>query len=67
MLNVMRMLAQSQDLTMIVVTHQMGVASAIADRVCFMEGGKIIEDSTPATLSEVGKYPRTQAFVSSLL
>ena len=66
-LNVMRMLAQTQDLTMLVVTHQMGVASAIADRICFMEGGKIVEDSTPATLSEAGKYPRTQAFVSSLL
>ena len=66
-LNVMKMLAQSQELTIIVVTHQMAVASAIADRICFMEGGRIVEESTPATISDAEKYPRSSTFINSLL
>lgn len=65
-LGVMRDLARARDLTVIVVTHQMGVARAIADRVCFMEGGRVVEEGDPEALLSRPKNERTRAFLRAV-
>lgn len=65
-LDVMKALAHESDLTMIVVTHQLGVARAIADRVCFMERGRLVEEGAPAEFFDAPKHPRTRAFLRSV-
>ena len=55
-LNVLRRLADD-GMTMIIVTHELGFASQVADRVAFMENGKIIEEGPP---NEILKTPKTQ-------
>ena len=65
-LNVIRDLAKEK-MTMIIVTHEMGFAAEAASRVCFMDGGYIIEDGTP---DEVFKHPKTdraKQFFSKIL
>lgn len=62
-LNVMKDLAKD-DMTMIVVTHEMGFAKEVADRVVFMDGGEIVEQGTPAQIFDNPQHPRTQAFLS---
>lgn len=53
--------------TMIVVTHEMGFASAAADEIIFMDQGKIVEQSTPEIFFENPSEPRSRAFLSQLL
>ena len=65
-LEVMKALAHETDLTMIVVTHQLGVARAIADRVCFMERGRLVEEGDPNTFFDAPKSDRTKAFLRSV-
>ncbi|MBP2562493.1 polar amino acid transport system ATP-binding protein [Neorhizobium galegae] len=65
-LGVMRDLASARDLTVLVVTHQMGVARAIADRVCFMEGGCVVEEGGPEALLSQPKNERTRAFLRAV-
>jgi polar amino acid transport system ATP-binding protein len=55
-LNVLKRLAD-EGMTMIIVTHELGFASQVADRVAFMENGKIIEEGPP---NEILKTPKTQ-------
>ena len=62
-LNVMRDLALS-GMTMVVVTHEMGFAREVADRVIFMDGGVIVEEGTPADLLDDPQHPRAQAFLA---
>lgn len=65
-LSVMKDLAK-EGMTMIVVTHEMGFAAEVGDRVIFMDGGYIMEDGTP---DEVFKHPKTeraQLFFSKIL
>jgi polar amino acid transport system ATP-binding protein len=66
-LGVMRDLARGQDLTMIIVTHQMGFAREIADRVCFFDGGRIAEEGTPAEIFGAPRQERTRAFLRAVL
>lgn len=66
-LNVIRSLADEHDLTMILVTHEMGFARDVADRVCFFDRGKIVEQGLPETVLYRPAHPRTKAFLSSLL
>ena len=54
-------------MTMVIVTHEMGFAREVADRVLFMDGGKIAEDGTPAEVFDHPKLPRTQEFLSKVL
>lgn len=54
-------------MTMVIVTHEMGFAREVADRVLFMDGGKIAEDGTPADVFDHPKLPRTQEFLSKVL
>lgn len=65
-LNVMRELA-NEGMTMAVVTHEMGFARDVADRVIFMDGGYIVENSSPEEMFTNPKNERTKAFLSRVL
>lgn len=65
-LAVMQDLARS-GMTMVIVTHEMGFAREVADRVIFMDGGVIVEDGTPAEVFEYTKEERTKDFLSKIL
>ncbi len=65
-LSVMKMLAQ-EGMTMVIVTHEMGFAREVADRVMFMDQGIIQEMDTPDVLFTRPSNPRTQAFLSKVL
>ncbi|MGG4455185.1 amino acid ABC transporter ATP-binding protein [Brevibacillus porteri] len=65
-LQVMKDLAK-EGMTMIVVTHEMGFAREVADRVIFMDGGYIVEEGTPAELFDNPQHERTKAFLSKVL
>ena len=64
-LSVMRTLAES-GLTMIVVTHEMGFAKEVANKVVFMDAGVILEEGTPDEIFNHPKEERTKAFLSSV-
>ncbi|MGH1482101.1 MAG: ectoine/hydroxyectoine ABC transporter ATP-binding protein EhuA [Geminicoccales bacterium] len=63
---VIRRLVSEHNLTMLMVTHQMGFARDISDRVCFFFGGKIEEQGPPAELFGNPKRERTQQFLSAV-
>ena len=65
-LDLMRDLAK-EGMTMAVVTHEMGFAREVADRVVFMADGKILEEGAPADLFDHPKDPRLQDFLSKVL
>ena len=65
-LDVMKELAQ-EGMTMVVVTHEMGFAREVADRVLFMDGGVIVEEGTPEQIFENPKSERQQGFLSKVL
>jgi ABC-type polar amino acid transport system ATPase subunit len=65
-LDVMQDLAR-QGMTMIVVTHEMGFAKKVADRVVFMEDGRILEDQAPSKFFENPQSERTRAFLGKIL
>ncbi|MGP1588971.1 MAG: amino acid ABC transporter ATP-binding protein [Oribacterium sp.] len=65
-LDVMKRLAR-QGMTMLVVTHEMGFAREVADRVVFMEDGYIVEDAPPEELFTNPKSERLRSFLSSVL
>ena len=65
-LNVMRDLAK-EHMTMVVVTHEMGFAREVSDRVIFMEEGKIVEEGTPEEIFTAPKTERLQSFLSKVL
>ncbi len=65
-LDVMRSLA-STGVTMIVVTHEMGFARQVGDRVLFMDGGTIVESGTPQQLFDQPREERTRAFLKAIL
>jgi len=65
-LEVMKSLAES-GMTMVVVTHEMGFAKEVGDRVLFIDEGVIMEEGKPAELFENPKHPRTQSFLSKVL
>jgi polar amino acid transport system ATP-binding protein len=54
-------------MTMLVVTHEMGFAKEVADRVIFMDGGYIIEESAPKDLFENPQNERTKEFLAMIL
>ncbi|MCG7234878.1 amino acid ABC transporter ATP-binding protein [Corynebacterium sp. ACRQM] len=65
-LRVMKDLA-AQGMTMLVVTHEMGFAREVADKIFFMDSGVVLESGTPAEVLETPQQPRTKEFLSSLL
>nr|WP_245255931.1 amino acid ABC transporter ATP-binding protein [Paenibacillus lactis] len=65
-LEVMKKLAEG-GMTMVIVTHEMGFAREVGDRILFMDGGKIIEEGTPEELFGQPSHPRTKEFLSKVL
>jgi glutamine transport system ATP-binding protein len=65
-LEVMKQLAR-EGMTMVVVTHEMGFAREVGDRVLFMDGGYIVEENKPKELFENPQHDRTKAFLSKVL
>jgi polar amino acid transport system ATP-binding protein len=65
-LAVMKNLAR-EGMTMVVVTHEMGFAREVGDRVLFMDGGKIIEEGTPEQIFGNPRNERTRSFLSKIL
>jgi polar amino acid transport system ATP-binding protein len=66
-LEVMRKLSEDLGMTMIVVTHEMGFAREVADRVIFMDGGVIVEQGKPADILGNPREERTKAFLRRVL
>jgi len=58
---------KADGLTMVIVTHEMGFARQVADRVCFLDGGRIVEDAPPDRLFTAPEHPRCRAFLSRIL
>ena len=56
-----------EGMTMVVVTHEMGFAREVGNRVIFMDQGRIIEDDTPEEIFNNPKNERTQAFLRKIL
>ncbi len=65
-LDVMKQLA-AEGMTMVVVTHEMGFAREVADRILFMDGGQIAEQGTPEEVFGNPQHPRTKEFLSKVL
>ena len=65
-LDVMKELAAS-GMTMVVVTHEMGFAREVGNRVLFMSEGKLLEDGTPESVFDHPTHPRLQDFLSKVL
>lgn len=66
-LSVIKDLARAGDMTMIVVTHEIGFAREVADRIVFMDAGRVVELGTPAEVIGDPKHERTRAFLSAVL
>lgn len=65
-LNILRNLANEHKRTMIIVTHEMGFARDIADRIVFMDDGRIIEEGTPESLFSNPQHERTKRFLERI-
>ena len=65
-LNVMKDLAK-KGMTMVVVTHEIGFAREVGDRILFIDGGKILEEGTPKEVLNNPKNDRTKDFLSKVL
>ncbi|CYU96312.1 amino acid ABC transporter ATP-binding protein [Streptococcus suis] len=55
-----------EGMTMVVVTHEMGFARAVADRVIFMDGGRIVEEGRPEDIFDQPKEERTKQFLARI-
>jgi polar amino acid transport system ATP-binding protein len=66
-LNVIRLIAREGSLTILMVTHQMGFAREFADRVCFIDGGEVVEDAPPAQFFDSPANRRTQDFLRAVI
>jgi ABC-type polar amino acid transport system ATPase subunit len=66
-LNVMKSLATEMHMTMMVVTHEMGFAREVADRMCFFHEGVILEQGTPEQIFKGTKNPETRKFIEAVL
>jgi polar amino acid transport system ATP-binding protein len=58
---------KARGLTMLIVTHEMGFAREVADRVCFLHEGRILEEGAPEALLTAPRHERTQAFLARIL
>jgi general L-amino acid transport system ATP-binding protein len=66
-LDVMIELAEEEGMSMLCVTHEMGFAKTVADRVIFMDGGEIVEENTPDVFFDHPKTDRLQLFLGQIL
>ncbi len=58
---------RKQGMTMLIVTHEMGFARDVADRVCFLDGGQIVEEAAPDKLFSKPENPRTRQFLQRII
>lgn len=65
-LGLVRQLAEG-GMTMLIATHEMGFARDIADRVCFLEGGRILEEGPPGRIFTAPEHPRTRQFLQRII
>ena len=65
-LNVVREMRVS-GMTMMIATHEMGFAREIADRVCFLQGGRILEQGPPAAMFTAPERPETRDFLARVI
>ncbi|MGZ4333549.1 MAG: amino acid ABC transporter ATP-binding protein [Gaiellaceae bacterium] len=65
-LNLVRELAET-GMTMIIATHEMSFAREVADRICFLDSGRILEDGTPTEIFTSPREPRTREFLARVL
>jgi polar amino acid transport system ATP-binding protein len=65
-LDVLRQL-RTEGMTMILATHEMAFARELADKVCFLDAGRILEEGAPETLFSNPKEPRTRSFLKRVL
>jgi len=65
-LDVLRTL-RDQGMTMVLATHEMGFARDAADKVCFLDAGRILEEAAPAQIFSAPVHDRTRAFLESIL
>ena len=66
-LDVMKALAREMQMTMVVITHEIGFAKEVADRVLFFDGGLMVEEGTPAEFFSSPKEERTKRFLDQIL
>ena len=66
-LGVMRQLATEFNMAMLIVTHEMGFAREVGDRVLFFDSGQVVEENTPNELFSNPQEPRTQKFLQAIL
>lgn len=66
-LNVIRMLAHTSKCTILIVTHQMGFAKEFAERVCFLERGKVVEEGSPEEIFVRPQHESTRSFLRAIL
>lgn len=66
-LELIKKIAQKSDITMLIVTHEMGFAKEVSDRILFMDDGKIIEDKDPISMFENPSTARAKEFLSKVL
>ncbi len=66
-LDVMKFLVNDTQLTMVIVTHEMGFAREVADRICFFDSGHLVEDSPPSEFFTRPKSERAQQFLEKML
>ncbi len=66
-LGVLRMIAETTDITMLIVTHEMGFARDVADRVLVFDQGKIVEEGTPEAIFTDPAQERTRTFLKAVL
>ena len=65
-LDVLRQL-RSEGMTMVLATHEMGFARELADRICFLDQGRILEEGPPKEIFAHPRHERTKAFLSRVL
>ena len=65
-LDVMRGLAE-EGMTMVIVTHEMGFAREVADRIVYIDRGRILETGTPAEIFDAPRQERTREFLARVL
>ena len=66
-LSVMKTLSTEMHMTMMVVTHEMGFAREVADRMAFFHEGRILEEGPPGQMISAPAYPETRAFLEAVL
>jgi polar amino acid transport system ATP-binding protein len=66
-LQVIRRLAKESGMTMLIVTHEMSFARDVADRIIFMEKGRIVEEGEPGVIFREPRSERTRAFLKAVL